>query len=137
VITVLRWLAVLPGAVLAAILVSFPVHWAVLATFTSQDSIIQTSGQGLVDIERLAQAFFGPLAGVWASGRIAPARRFETAVVVGVLVGAVVALAPSLSGGSVFVSAPNVVLNLLGIAAGAYLVRREVEHDALAPATSR
>ena len=77
----LRWLAVLPAGILSVILVSFPVHWAVLI-FTGLAG--NDESFGLWDLppetlERLGQAFFAPFAFVGLGARTAPAYRFKTA----------------------------------------------------------
>ena len=77
----LRWLAVLPAGLVAVLVVSFPIHWAVLiiaSTRSGDDSI------GLWDLppetlERLGQAFFAPLALVYIGAKVAPAFKLHTA----------------------------------------------------------
>jgi hypothetical protein len=96
---ILRWICVLPGALLAAFLVAFPVHWVVMLIQlrhrffgTPDDSFISTTDgrSGLAAIppevlERLGMAFFAPFALVAVGALIAPRYRFRTAVALTVI----------------------------------------------------
>jgi hypothetical protein len=91
-LNVMRWLAVLPGAIVCAFLALFPLHLVLYQTLT---------GSGIVEPypeapERLLGPLVSALAFVWGGSRIAPLRKVETAVVLfGVLlllIGASVAL---------------------------------------------
>lgn len=91
---ILRWICVLPGALLAAFLVALPVHWVVMLIQLRDrffgrpdDSFISTTDgrSGLAAIppevlERLGMAFFAPFAIVAVGALIAPRYRFRTAV---------------------------------------------------------
>lgn len=73
---VARWLAVVPGALLAMVLSSIPLHLVLYQTLT---------GSGIVEPypempERLLTPLVAALAFIWFGSRIAPRRRFETAV---------------------------------------------------------
>jgi len=85
----LRWLAVLPAAVLAVLIVSFPVHWAVLI-FINMSNSEEAGLLGLLNwppesLERLGQAFFAPLALVYIGAKVAPAFKLHTAGVLMIL----------------------------------------------------
>lgn len=72
----LRWLAVMPGAVLAGLLATIPLHFVLYQTLT---------GSGIVDPypefpERLLTPFVVCLGFVWSGARIAPEYKFETAI---------------------------------------------------------
>ena len=74
---VLRWLAVLPGSIICAVLSAVPLHFVLYSTLT---------GSGIVDPypqspERLLGPLVAALAFVWSGSRIAPSRKVETAVV--------------------------------------------------------
>src|SRR5437870_3406590 len=45
-----RWIGVLPASTLGALAMSFPVHWALLATFTHEDSFVQLSPDALANV---------------------------------------------------------------------------------------
>lgn len=92
--TILRWFAVLPGALLGAIAVMFPVHWVAmyLHHFGTPDPMItDEQGRGLLQsmplesLERFGDALFvvGTLIGVGAF--IAPRFHFATAIVLTLL----------------------------------------------------
>src|SRR5712675_1316501 len=91
---ILRWLAVVPGALLGAIIVMFPVHWVAmyLHHFGAPDPMItDEQGRGLLQsmplesLERFGDALFvaGTLIGVGAV--IAPRFHFATAIVLTLL----------------------------------------------------
>ncbi|HWO93241.1 MAG TPA: hypothetical protein VNL92_00585, partial [Dehalococcoidia bacterium] len=82
-----RWVAVLPAAVLSVLLVSFPIHWAVLAITTgaNDDGVLGITDLQPETLERLVIAFFGPMAYVVVGAKVAPKHRLRTAVVLIVL----------------------------------------------------
>ena len=91
---IFRWLAVVPGALLGAIIVMFPVHWVAmyLHHFGTPDPMItDEQGRGLLQsmplesLERFGDALFvaGTLIGVGAF--IAPRFHFATAIVLTLL----------------------------------------------------
>ena len=72
----MRWIAVLPGAILAMVLSSFPLHLVLYQTLT---------GSGIVEPypeapERILSPLAATLAFIWAGSRIAPSRKMETAL---------------------------------------------------------
>ncbi len=84
----LRWILVAPGGILAAFLVSFPIHWFVMVTFGGWGmgyGIHIGDPETLESIEWWLQAFFGPLAFVYCAARIAPSHRKVVSVVAAVL----------------------------------------------------
>lgn len=129
-LNIIRWLAVLPGAVICMFLALFPLHFVLYQTLT---------GSGIVEPypeapERLLGPLVSTLAFVWGGSRIAPFRKVETAVVLFgaslLLIGASFAL--GLTGahiGSVQYSLQLGGLPPAGAVVGAfiglYLVRRE------------
>src|SRR6266852_5878703 len=66
----LRWLAVLPGAVIAGLLVTFPLHWI----------LFQTLGN-VAELQRIVAPLAIGVCFIWAGSRIAPTHTFETAAV--------------------------------------------------------
>ena len=76
----LRWIAVLPGAIIFCILVTFPIHWVILLKhYFWEDSFI--SGIDPAVIERTITPFFMALLFVWISSFIAPSNKFITAII--------------------------------------------------------
>ena len=92
---ILRWLAVLPGAMLAGIIVLFPVHWVAMLIHYfggSGDSFITTDdGKGLLQaiplesLERFMDALFVPGTVISVGARIAPRFHLATAIAVALL----------------------------------------------------
>ena len=126
-----RWVAVLPGAVLAALIVMFPIHWVILLTYGIGGNII-VGFLGVDTAERLVVAFVTPFVIVRVGARISPSRRMETAI------GLAVATALLLGAGYMFVfTSPTFagwyslhygatpVLNLAGLAVGLYQAKDE------------
>ena len=86
---VLRWILVMPGALLAAILILFPLHWLLLIIFAlasspSPDAIISTKDCStsfifcfleIETVERLGYGFITPLTIIVASSYIAPSKK--------------------------------------------------------------
>lgn len=71
-----RWMAVLPGAFLAMLISSFPLHLVLYQTLT---------GSGVIEPypeapERVLSPLVATLTFVWAGSRIAPSRKMETAI---------------------------------------------------------
>ena len=90
-VQVLRWLAVLPGALLCALIVNFPIHWVVM--------LIQHFGSISIDaetpiaainpemLELLGYAFFNPFIIIISGAYIAPRFKFQTGIALAVLWG--------------------------------------------------
>lgn len=132
-VTFARWLAVLPGATIALMLSSFPLHLLLYQTLTAS-GIVQPYPESP---ERLLGPFVATLAFVWTGSWIAPNRNMETAIALFglmlLLCGAALALAlvgslrPDLSYGLNLGGVP-VAMGVAGAALGLHLVRRgEVE----------
>ncbi len=83
----LRWVAVLPTAALSAILVTFPVHWAVLifTGFAGNDDSIGLWDLPPETLERLGYAFFVPFSFVGLGARTAPAYKLHAAILLVIL----------------------------------------------------
>ena len=88
----LRWVAILPGAILAALFALVPLHLVLYQTLT---------GSGLVEPypeapERILGPLVSTLAFVWIGSRIAPSRKVATAVILFgallIILGAIIAL---------------------------------------------
>lgn len=96
-LSVVRWLAVLPGAVLCAFLVEFPIHWAVMligyfGTEHDNNSITYTNPIAAIPpdvLELFGNAFFTPFVIVSVGARIAPKYKFYTGIALAVLLGVV------------------------------------------------
>jgi hypothetical protein len=127
----LRWLGVLPAALVAVVAVSFPVHWCVLmiAYRGGEDQTLGLSSLPPETLERLGQAFFAPLAFIYVGAKVAPAFRLHTALALMILwamvVGAGLTYATTVSayegwGWAEFAAVG--VLGVAGLVAGGYAV---------------
>ena len=85
-----RWFVVLPGAILAGLLATFPLHWILYFLFNKEEadlgsvkSFIQLFGHGMSykDIEYILYPFVIALTFVLAGYKIAPKYKFKTAAV--------------------------------------------------------
>ncbi len=125
----LRWLAVIPVALVAAILSAFPLHLILYQTLT---------GSGFIEPypetpERVLLPLVAAMAFMWSGARVAPSHKTETAVVLfGVwllLAGASIALiwsGANLGGIQLKSHGGGLasVMALVGAFAGLYIVRR-------------
>ena len=126
----MRWIAVVPGAVACALLSTFPLHWVLYGTIT---------GSGIVEPypetpERLLGPVVSALSFVWGGSRIAPSHKIETAVVLSgallLVIGAAFAL--GLTGSPIGNAHYYLRLGgvptagaIVGAFIGVYIVRRE------------
>lgn len=127
----LRWVAVLPGALLAGLIAAFPLHWMLYSTLTNfVDPYPELP-------ERILTPLAFGLAFVWGGSRIAPKNRMKTALVLFgiwmVPLGGFVFLA--LSGGTWMGQTLNLqggglaaLMSGLGGGVGLYIARRQSRH---------
>jgi hypothetical protein len=78
----LRWVGVLPGALLAGLLATFPLHWTLYFTLAHGETI---SGVNITPIERAMYPFVIALCYIVAGFKIAPKHKFKTSVILAVL----------------------------------------------------
>jgi uncharacterized membrane protein YvlD (DUF360 family) len=74
----LRWLAVLPGALLAGILAGFPLHWILYSTLRNETIFIDPYPELP---ERLLFPFVVSAVFIWIGSRIAPEHKVKTSVI--------------------------------------------------------
>ncbi len=136
---IMRWVLVLPGALVAAMVVAFPIHWVVMFTLggAGHDPLIEIRDEStLRTIELLLQSLLGPLAFVYAGAFIAPARQLMISIALGltVVIGAAGLAAYQNSLGdpamSVHYDLFTFLANLAGVVGAILLVR----HRAKSPA---
>jgi hypothetical protein len=72
----IRWVVVLPGAIISGILAIFPLHWALHATFVRGSMI---SGMDIKPIEYFLYPFVVAIIYIVAGFKIAPKHKFKTA----------------------------------------------------------
>jgi len=78
----LRWLAVLPGAIIAGILATFPLHWMLYLTLVKGEVI---SGVNIEPIEYLLYPFIISVTFIYSGYNIAPKYKFKTAIILFIL----------------------------------------------------
>jgi hypothetical protein len=127
---ILRWVAVLPGGLICAVLSTIPVHLFVLMIHASRNT---DTPHTLSDVppeilERFGYAFFTPFVLIFVGSKITPRFQFYTsialAVLWGILFGIGVSVAYSrgtLEGYSWFRSVITCLLGIAGTALGLYL----------------
>jgi hypothetical protein len=90
----MRWIAVLPAAFLAVVVVWFPVHWAVMffQHYNNPDywpfTVDDKSPLALISadtLERFGDAFFPPFAFVFVGAHVAPLHKFMTGIFLAIL----------------------------------------------------
>ena len=127
----MRWIAVFPAGLAAAVLVMFPIHWAiVMASFGETPFFLNLLSAET--LERLVIAFTTPFLIIYVGTLTAPTHKRETGVALAIttalMMGGAYVLAftggPLLGGwGSLYFGATP-VLNLAGIAIALYKIRR-------------
>ena len=79
-----RWVALLPGALIAGILATFPLHW-VLSLKSSYDGtflgFIELSPEVFITIERALSPFIIAIIFILVGAKIAPSNKLRTAVI--------------------------------------------------------
>ena len=88
---IFRWIAVLPGALLAAVAATFPWHWAVLfyGTLVGEENLGLGTLYRIVGpetVERLGYGFIVPFVIITIAAKIAPKYKLATGKVVALLV---------------------------------------------------
>lgn len=129
----LRWVLAIPGGILAAALVMFPIHWVVMMTFGGRgmDPVIEIRDpETLRTIEVWIQTVLGPLAFVYCAARIAPSHRKIASIVFAVfMILAGTALAVWLNAHArtlrVEFGVVRFLLQVVGVVGAIYLIRNE------------
>ena len=139
---VLRWIAVLPGGVLAGFFIMFPIHWLALAIHISGGpfyGFITREGGGnpvsLKQLEFSMNSLFVSATIILTSAVIAPKYRFGTAIALAAIIfSSSVALLFAAKNfglqtvGSTFETALHIILVLFGIIQ-ALLIARELDEE--------
>ena len=78
---VLRWIAVVPAGIATAVLIMFPIHWALIWVSTGDAPLFGlVSAEAIEHIERLIIAFATPFSMVYIGALVAPVYHKETGV---------------------------------------------------------
>lgn len=126
---IVRWIAVLPAGIIAAAIVTFPLHWLITLMYYGEKPY-----WGLLTaetLERLAMAFTTPFIIIYVGAWTAPTRRFETGIALAIATALILAgmyvlafTAAVFSGWDSLHYGATPVLNLAAIATALYIVRR-------------
>jgi hypothetical protein len=79
----LRWIVVLPGAILAGFLITFPLHWLLYITFAHNGTLlgfIELPPRSDIWIEQLLYPFVMAIIFITAGHYIAPKYKFKSAI---------------------------------------------------------
>jgi len=128
---IVRWIAVFPAGIAAAVLVMFPIHWLIVMIAAFGDTPLF----GLLSartVEHLVIAFTTPFFIIYVGALTAPMHKNETGVALAIttalMMGCAYVLAftggPQFSGWSSLYFGATPVLNLAGIATALYTIRR-------------
>lgn len=89
---ILRWAAVVPGALLSIFIAMFPIHWVVMLQYMNTPDYDASDIGTLLNpqtLESLANAFFTPFIFIAVGSRIAPKSKFSTGIALAVLLSVV------------------------------------------------
>ena len=141
---ILRWLAILPGGLLCALIVAFPIHWGVgliqLFGMSSENSFVSIGDKIPLAaippemLERFGYAFFTPLIMIVSGAHIAPRFKFQTGIALAVLWGIIFVAGMTFvisqgqySGWGWLRFAITCVLGIAGVCLGLFRVQRKKE----------
>ncbi|OGY91164.1 MAG: hypothetical protein A3B30_00070 [Candidatus Komeilibacteria bacterium RIFCSPLOWO2_01_FULL_52_15] len=129
----LRWIAVLPGAILAGLLATFVLHWVLYSTLRNEAIFIDPYPELP---ERILSAFTIALGFVWLGARIAPDNKGKAAtslLVIYIIFWAASNLTTLVNYGATvtfqYGGVPT-ILALAGAILGFYLTKREAKRKA-------
>ena len=89
VMSIIRWVAALPAGLICALLVQFPIHWAIMAISSSgKVGALGFYAKLPSDVlELFANAFFTPFIIISVGARIVPNYKFYSAIALAILMG--------------------------------------------------
>ena len=144
---ILRWLLALPSAILAVVLVTFPIHWFLLFLYyiksmptghevvTKDGKPVPFMGIPLETIERLVMAFALPVVFIQVCVRVVPSRKWTVAVVSAVTWIVFLTIVVTWVLSSELVEIPNLVMMVLilslNLAGVVYALRKEFQEHAM------
>lgn len=128
----MRWIAVFPAGLVAAVLVTFPIHWLIVMIAAFGETPFLGLLSSAETAEHLAIAFTTPFFIIYAGTLTAPTHKSETgialAITTALILGGIYVLAftggPQFSGWSSLYFGATPVLNLAGITTALYQIRR-------------
>lgn len=120
----LRWILVLPGALLITFVLDFPLHWLVMM-IQGEDSGNPLKLIEADTLERLGYALIHPIVVIYSGSWIAPSHKRFTSRMMGVIY----LLTAVIFGVTAEVNPFPILLGLLGIGIGLYLVEQKLKDD--------
>lgn len=84
----IRWIAILPGSLLAGFLATFPLHWILYLAFANNGTLlgfIELSQGSNISIEHFLSPFVIALIFIYVGFEIAPKHKLKTAVILAFL----------------------------------------------------
>lgn len=123
----LKWIAVFPGAIIAGLLATFPLHWVLYATLANGETI---SGVNINPIEYFLYPFVIAIIYILAGYKIAPDNKFRAAsVLFGVyvlfwIVASIIALSSNSIFGLNLQFSGRTILSLIGAIIGLFIVKK-------------
>ncbi len=131
-----RWIAVLPGAIVAGLLVTFPLHWLLYLAFAHDGTLlgfIELPPGANISIEHVLSPFVIALTFIFAGNRIAPKYKFKTAITlfgiylaVWSIISIIALFKGSIYGLEIHFSGET-ILSLIGALVGVYIVKKDEE----------
>jgi hypothetical protein len=128
---ILRWILMLPGALLVAVLSTFPLHWILEGIFSGDEGSFvsfvfgRSVGPMAKTVELNATPFFMAVTFVWTGSEIAPTHKKLIAILLALLWLAILGFL-FLWLGNRAVFGINTIGSVLGAVGGIFLVRRIV-----------
>src|SRR3989338_6586051 len=122
-----RWISVFPGAIIAGILATFPLHWVLYFTLAHGESI---SGVNIDPIEYFLYPFVIAIVYILAGYKIAPNYKFRTAIVLFVAyvlfwtTASIISLSNTNFFGYDLQFSGRTILSLVGAITGLYITKR-------------
>jgi len=126
----LRWVAILPGALIAGFLSTFPLHWLLYIAFAHNGTFlgfIELPPGANISIEYAIYPFVVAIVFVLAGSEIAPMYKFRTAITLAVLyiMFAIGAFSLGVKSGYEFSFGVRSAGPIIGLLIGLYSVRRK------------
>ena len=123
----LRWVAVLPGALIASLLSTFLLHWLLYSIFTQNDPFIELPSETINFIEYALYPFLVAIVFVLVGSAIAPMYKFRTAITLAILytVFAIGAFFFVVKSGGNLSFGVRIAGPVIGLLVGLYIIRRE------------
>jgi hypothetical protein len=131
-----RWISVFPGALIAGLLIIFPLHWLLYLKFAHSGTFlgfIEFPARSNISIEYVIYPFIIAITYIFAGYKIAPKYKFKTAIVLFViylaiwLIVSVISLFANDTYGLDMQFSWRTVLAVIGAVIGLYIAKKDSE----------